>query len=341
MYLEYGSSLGRKKRFKLEGGNGCVISSDKNDNVYVSSLAKESKVSVFQEADEWVMMGINCSLIVAGEECQSIDLNDGLKVTVGKQEFRVVDGFNKVEQLQDDENSKPRIKLIKKTDQTQGLKVFNRKYSKVILGTIFICVLLLLVSVQGGKDPIELEPVSVAPKNVLLGEGGVVNTKAIAMDKLKDPKNYVGDSNIQRKADFGSKVSVLNEAGVSDAEEQSVVNEGSAYSYYIDALSYYDLGFLKQAIQEVQRGLLIHPGNPLLLSKLNDWEGKLNILISQSFKDACLHALYLRNLEALQSFAMVVEMAIDTKDVRYRESVRMYKELENAAVDQRLECGVL
>ncbi len=310
MYLEYGSLLGKKKRFKLEGITGCVISSDKNDNIYVASLVEKAAVSVFQEADKWVMMSLNCHLIVNGKECQSVDLHDGLKVTVAQQEFKVVEDVSEVEGV--GASDPLEMHSVKKLSKTNRLKISNGGYSTLIAIMVFMSVLLLLLLSHSEKDS-TLPEVDV-PENVQSLDDG----------KANDGKN----SDIQKTADLNSQ-GKANEV------------EDTAYAYYIDALSYYDLGFLKQAIQEVQSGLLKYPGNPLLLSKLNEWESKLNILISQSYKDACLHALYLRNLEALQMFAIVVEMAIDTKDVRYRESVRMYKELENAAVDQRLECGVL
>ena len=66
MILEYRNSLGIKKNFSLVHGQGCIISSDQNDDILVKKLSEDAKVSVFQEGADWVMMALNCEIEHAG-----------------------------------------------------------------------------------------------------------------------------------------------------------------------------------------------------------------------------------------------------------------------------------
>ncbi len=338
MHLEYSGSFGKKKCFDIQSANGCTISSDNNDDICIASLEKGAKVSVFQEGNAWVMMGINCLLLVDGKDCQSVDLQEGMEIVIAKKKFKVLV-----------EEDKAKVKAVsrelspKNSDlPQQGSKLAYKKYTTILIVLIFVSVLLLLFFIQS-KNATNLADTAAsiegnASSSVVQSDAKIdANQAGQHLDEPEKSKSNTDASGVQQSLDPENKID-----GSKDSDKPVVdVAEGSAYAFYINALSHYDHGFLKQAIQEVQSGLLKYPGDPLLLSKLNDWESKLNILISQSYKNACLHALYLRNLEAQQTFAMVIEMAIDTKDVRYRESLRMYEGLENANVDERLECGAL
>jgi len=83
MLLEYRSRFGGKKRFQLISGQGCTLSSNKEDDIVVSALDDKAKVSVFQEGDHWVMMALHCHIQYDGAELPSLDLLPGMQIVVG------------------------------------------------------------------------------------------------------------------------------------------------------------------------------------------------------------------------------------------------------------------
>lgn len=333
MILEYRNSIGIKKSFPLIHGKGCIISSDDKDDIYVKKLLENAKVSVFQEGSDWVMMALNCEVLHGEKSVQSLVLQPDVQINIGGQNFSV-------RLAEDNEKDQPKPLDINtdnaaqvndkenpsKPDFVQACQNYYSENPKFVLSISFVLILIWFVffspkdnveSVQDQTVETQVKELELsAPKPTSISEGAenpLTTVESQDSDKLL-PKPT------QPVQTFRSK-------------------EDSAYQYYRSALSLYELGLIKQAVEEIQLGLAKYPNNKILLDKLNEWQERLNILISETYRDACKHALYLRNLEASQAFALVVAMSIDKQDIRYKESTRMHKELQKSKTDIRLECG--
>lgn len=306
---------------------------------------------MYQEGSGWVMMALNCAIQKDDRLLQSLDIKPGISANVGSLMMSFLDESAKRSKSQKQEQFSEQVvdssddlqktpKQKKQSNQSKQKKSLKEVYadnSLVFLGVFFICAILFVFMVFASKKSIDQT-----------GENDLQTQQNIQPNNLQtnsSPNNdqETNDSKESVTTSVDTNTGVKEQLKVSNSVAKTATAGAnkfdSAHLYYRSALGFYELGLLKKAIEEIQAGLLRYPGNKLLLSKLTDWEEHMDILVSQTYRDACKHALYLRNLEALQAFSLVIEMSINQQDIRYKESLRMHKELENSGIGKRVECG--
>jgi len=291
------------------------MSSSKEDDIYLSRLNVNQSVAIYKENDQWVMMAIGTDFELDGINVTSAVLAEGQLINIAGSEVLIesLGELKNGEAFDPGTAAKGGGQSKRDASAKEGAATGSNRLRLALIATLIaiLIVFFMVIFVNKSSDSPDIARPGVGEETEI-----IIPVSPLSVDSVSQvrPENAVTSDDADLKRQEG------------------------AFEYYRRASNDYDLGFLKRAIEVIQEGLTQYPNDAILLKKLDDWQRNLYTELSRQYKNGCLHAKYFRNLEAKHAFSMVIQMSLNTNDLRYVEAQRLLSELQKNSM-KKIECG--